>query len=110
VDNTPARQPSDRPLLNAISRPDHRPVLGIALKLASIVLFVAMALCVKLLGREIPTGQIIFVRGVISTLVLATIAWRTDQLHLLKTQNWLSHALRRWRERSVFSVSIRRSR
>jgi len=53
-----------------------------------------MTVCVKLLGREIPTGQTIFVRGVISVLVLALMAWGTDGLHLLKTRNWRSHALR----------------
>lgn len=53
-----------------------------------------MTLCVKLLGQDIPTGQTIFVRGLISLLVLALIAWRTESLHLLKTRNWRSHALR----------------
>jgi drug/metabolite transporter (DMT)-like permease len=72
----------------------HRPVLGIVLKLASLVLFSGMTLCVKLLGQDTPSGQTIFVRGLISALVLALIAWRTDGLHLLKTSNWRSHALR----------------
>jgi drug/metabolite transporter (DMT)-like permease len=72
----------------------HRPVLGIALKVASLVLFSGMTLCVKLLGPETPSGQIIFVRGVISVAVLALIAWRTGQLHLLKTGNWRGHAMR----------------
>jgi drug/metabolite transporter (DMT)-like permease len=53
-----------------------------------------MAVCVKYLGSEIPTGQIIFVRGVLSVAVLAALAWRLDGLHLLKTGNWRSHALR----------------
>jgi drug/metabolite transporter (DMT)-like permease len=72
----------------------HRPLLGIALKLASVVLFAGMTVCVKRLGQEIPAGQTIFVRGVISALVLALIAWRTEGLHLLRTGNWRSHALR----------------
>ena len=53
-----------------------------------------MTLCVKLLGQDIPSGQIIFARGLISVAVLALIAWRTDRLHLLKTSNWRGHALR----------------
>lgn len=53
-----------------------------------------MTLCVKLLGQDIPTGQSIFVRGLIAIPVLALIAWRTQSLHLLKTRNWRSHALR----------------
>jgi drug/metabolite transporter (DMT)-like permease len=72
----------------------HRPALGIALKLASVALFAGMALCVKFLGQGTPSGQTIFVRGLISVVVLALIAWRTDGLHLLKTSNWRAHALR----------------
>ncbi len=53
-----------------------------------------MTLCVKLLGQDIPSGQTIFVRGLISALVLGLIAWRTNRLHLLKTGNWRGHALR----------------
>ena len=81
-------------LLQATVKSRHFPLLGVGLKLASVVLFSGMAVCVKLLGREIPPGQSIFVRGIISVLVLALIAWRTDQLHLLRTRNWRSHALR----------------
>jgi len=80
--------------LHAASSSPHRPILGIALKLASLVLFAGMTLCVKFLGRDIPSGQTIFVRGLISVLVLALIAWGTGRLHLLKTSNWRSHALR----------------
>lgn len=53
-----------------------------------------MALCVKLLGQAVPVGQTIFARGVISVLLLALLAWHTNQLHLLKTSNVKSHALR----------------
>ncbi|HEY5810059.1 MAG TPA: DMT family transporter [Povalibacter sp.] len=80
--------------MQATVTPRHFPLLGVGLKLASVVLFSGMAVCVKLLGREVPPGQSIFVRGIISVLVLALIAWRTDQLHLLRTRNWRSHALR----------------
>jgi drug/metabolite transporter (DMT)-like permease len=80
--------------LHAESLSNHRPVLGIALKLGSVVLFAGMTLCVKLLGQEIPSGQTIFARGIISAVVLALIAWRTEGLHLLKTRNWRAHALR----------------
>ena len=53
-----------------------------------------MTACVKYLGSDIPSGETIFVRGVISIAVLGTIAWRTEGLHLLKTRNLRSHALR----------------
>ena len=70
------------------------PVLGIVLKLASVGVFAGMTVCVKLLGRDIPAGQTLFFRGLISVLVLALIAWSTGRLHLLKTRDWRSHALR----------------
>lgn len=70
------------------------PVLGITLRLASVVVFAGMTVCIKLLGPGIPAGQTLFVRGLISVLVLALIAWGTEGLHLLKTSNWRSHALR----------------
>lgn len=72
----------------------HLPVLGISLKLASLVVFAGMLVCIKFLGRDIPAGQTIFVRGFISVVVLALIAWSTGRLYLLKTDNWRSHALR----------------
>ncbi len=63
----------------------HRPVLGVLLKLASVVLLSCLAACVKYLGDGVPTGQIIFVRGVISMVVLGFIAWRVEGLHVLRT-------------------------
>lgn len=53
-----------------------------------------MTVCVKFLGQAIPIGQTIFVRGLISIVVVALIAKHAGALHLLKTDNWRSHALR----------------
>ena len=53
-----------------------------------------MTVCIKFLGRDVPSGQTIFVRGIISVVVLALIAWGTGRPQLLKTRNWRSHALR----------------
>lgn len=64
------------------------------MKLSSVVLLSSMAACVKYLGTSIPTGQTIFVRGVLSMLVLGLIAWRVEGLHILRTENLRSHALR----------------
>ncbi len=72
----------------------HRPVLGVFLKLSSVVLLSCLAACVKYLGDSVPTGQIIFVRGVISVLVLGFIAWRFDGLQVLRTDRLRSHAVR----------------
>lgn len=72
----------------------HRPVLGVFLKLSSVVLLSCLAACVKYLGASIPTGQLIFVRGVISVLVLAVIAWRVEGLAILRTDKLRSHGVR----------------
>jgi len=72
----------------------HRPVLGVVLKLSSVALLSCLAACVKYLGDGVPTGQIIFVRGVISVAVLGFIAWRFEGLHVLRTDRLKSHAVR----------------
>jgi drug/metabolite transporter (DMT)-like permease len=72
----------------------HRPFLGVFLKLASVVLLSGLAACVKYLGDGVPTGQIIFVRGVISLAVLGFIAWQVEGLHILRTDRLRSHAVR----------------
>jgi drug/metabolite transporter (DMT)-like permease len=73
---------------------EHRPVLGVFLKLSSVVLLSCLAACVKYLGDSVPTGQIIFVRGVISMAVIAFIAWRVSGLAILRTTRLRSHAAR----------------
>jgi drug/metabolite transporter (DMT)-like permease len=72
----------------------HRPVVGVLLKLSSVVLLSCLAACVKYLGDGVPTGQIIFVRGVIALPVLALLAWRVDGLRVLRTDRLRSHATR----------------
>lgn len=84
-------------MMRAVSAsPEHssQPVLGIALKLASVVFLAAMAACVKYLGADMPAGQTVFVRGFVAMVVVAIVAWRTDGLHVLRTSNWQAHALR----------------
>lgn len=80
--------------MQAASNPPLSPILGIAFKLASVVLFAGMTVCVKFLGSAIPAGQTIFVRGVLTIVILALFAQLTGQQHLLKTRNPRSHALR----------------
>ena len=41
----------------------HLPLLGIALKLASVAVFAGMTVCVKFLGRDIPSGQTVTYAG-----------------------------------------------
>lgn len=79
--------------LSAQIRP-HRPVLGVLLKLASVVLLAGMTAGVKYLGPAVPMGQTIFLRGLIAVLTLALLARHTVGLQVLKTDNWRRHALR----------------
>ena len=72
----------------------HQPVVGAFCKLLSVVFLSSMGACVKHLGDAIPVGQTIFVRGVISVVVLAAVAWWTEGLQILKTSNLRSHAVR----------------
>ena len=73
----------------------HRPVLGVFFKLTSVLFLASMGACVKHLGSAIPSGETIFVRGLISIAVLTFVAWRVEGgLHVLKTKNLRSHALR----------------
>lgn len=74
--------------------PHPRPVVGVALKLSSVVLLSFLMACVKYLGDSVPTGQLIFARGVISMLVLALIAWRTEGLRIFRTSKLRSHGVR----------------
>jgi drug/metabolite transporter (DMT)-like permease len=78
----------------AANEHQHRPVLGVVLKLASVVRLSCLAACVKYLGDGVPTGQIIFVRGLISMTVLAFIAWHFHGFKILRTDRLRSHAIR----------------
>jgi drug/metabolite transporter (DMT)-like permease len=78
----------------AANEQQHRPVVGVFLKLSSVVLLSCLAACVKYLGNGVPTGQIIFVRGVISMAVLAFIAWHFHGFGILRTERLGSHAIR----------------
>ena len=71
-----------------------RPVVGVLLKLGSVVLISSVAACVKYLGPAIPAGETIFVRGLVSVALLALFAWRSNALRLLTTKSWRSHAFR----------------
>ena len=84
----------DVPTADAQRQHHHHPVLGALFKLVSVVLLSTMAACVKFLGSEIPIGELIFFRGLISIVVLAGIAGATAGLGLLITSSWRSHAAR----------------
>ena len=64
-------------MMPAVSRtPEaaHHAILGAGLKLWSVLCFSGMAACVKALGPAVPPGQVVFVRGLISMLVIGAVA------------------------------------
>lgn len=80
--------------LDNTSAKPHHPVLGVLCKLGSVVLLAGMAAAIKKLGKDIPIGESIFLRGLIALLVLVTIAALTEGVASLRTTN-LSLHLRR---------------
>ncbi|HEX2583828.1 MAG TPA: DMT family transporter [Steroidobacteraceae bacterium] len=63
-------------------------------KLLSVALLALMATFIKLLGKSVPIGETVFVRGMMAILVLGLIAHHTTGLQVLKTSNWKRHAMR----------------
>jgi drug/metabolite transporter (DMT)-like permease len=69
-----------------------RELTGIALKVASVVIFVAMASCIKAAGEGVPSGQIVFFRSLLAMVpVLAFLAARRQLHTAFRTDNLLSH-------------------
>ena len=80
------RTRSDRPL---------KPLLGIALKVASALAFTLMAALIKLVSATYPTGQLVFFRSAFALLpLLAWLAWRGDLVNAVRTRNLKGHVLR----------------
>lgn len=70
---------------------DSNVLLGIALKVLSLVIFVAMQGFIKAAG-QIPTGQITFFRSFFAMLpILVFLAWRGELQHAVATKRPLSH-------------------
>ncbi len=71
-----------------------RPLLGIALKVTSVAIFVAMATFIKLAG-QLPAGQILFFRSFFAIVpVLLFLIWRRELRGALKTEHPMSHLVR----------------
>ena len=71
------------------------PARGIALKLAAVAAFVAMATCIKATAGHVPTGEAAFARALFAIpVILVWLAWRHDLRDGLKTRNPWGHAWR----------------
>ncbi|HBM61475.1 DMT family transporter [Salipiger marinus] len=71
------------------------PLLGIALKLASVVLFVVMSALIKAASDEVPTGQTVFFRSFFAMpVILVWILWRRELSSGLRVKSVSAHFLR----------------
>jgi drug/metabolite transporter (DMT)-like permease len=73
-----------------------RPLLGIALKLASTIAFTAMATLLKLVSTRYPVGELVFYRSFFALIpVFVWVAWRDKQaravIDVFKTERFWSH-------------------
>ncbi len=75
--------------------PSMRPLRGIALKLASVMVFIVMASLVKSTAQHVPAGQAVFFRSFFAIpVIVAWLAWRKELSTGLKTGQPLGHIWR----------------
>lgn len=71
------------------------PLRGIAMKVASVTLFTAMAICIKASAPHVPPGQAVFFRSLFAIpVILVWLGWQGDLRHGLRTDLPLGHAWR----------------
>lgn len=74
--------------------PERRPLVGIALKIVSVVAFVAMSSLIKAAG-EVFTGQVVFFRSLFAIIpVVMVMAWRRELKTAFYTHRPVGHVLR----------------
>lgn len=91
--------PSPRPVSghppSPPARPEGRPLRGIALKLASVAVFTAMAALIKATAPQVPPGEAVFFRSFFAIpVILAWLLWRGDFPAALATGDPLGHVWR----------------
>jgi drug/metabolite transporter (DMT)-like permease len=78
-----------------LSDPTMRPLRGIALKLASVMVFIVMASLIKSTAQHVPAGQAVFFRSLFAIpVIVAWLAWRKELRTGLKTRQPLGHVWR----------------
>jgi drug/metabolite transporter (DMT)-like permease len=71
------------------------PLRGIALKMLSVTVFTAMAICIKAAAPEVPPGQAVFFRAFFAIpVILGWLAWAHNLRHGLDTTNPMGHLWR----------------
>ncbi len=71
----------------------HRPVLGVFLKLSAVTLTASMTAAAKFVGATLPVGEVVFARSG-TALLLFFLAWRAGALANLTLRSWRLHAVR----------------
>ena len=72
-----------------------RPLRGIALKVASVMVFIVMASLIKATAQHVPAGQAVFFRSFFAIpVIMLWLAWRRELSTGLKTTNPLGHLWR----------------
>ena len=73
----------------------HNPVLGIMLKMASVLVFIVMSSLVKATSGHVPAGEAVFFRSFFAIpVILGWLAWRRELSLGLRVQNPLGHVWR----------------
>jgi len=78
------------------AEPEERnPLYGVALKIASLAVFMAMQTCIKATAPHVPTGEIVFCRSLFAIPpILAWLSWRGQLRTAFHTANPLGHLWR----------------
>jgi drug/metabolite transporter (DMT)-like permease len=72
-----------------------RPLRGIALKLASVLVFIVMASLIKATSAHVPAGQAVFFRSAFAIpVIVAWLVWRRELATGLRTANPMGHVWR----------------
>lgn len=75
--------------------PASNPTRGIALKVLSVGVFMAMSTCIKMVAIDIPTGQVVFFRSFFAIpVILGWLAWRGQAGRGLRPVNTIGHVWR----------------
>ena len=73
----------------------HRPALGIGLKLASVLIFIVMSAMIKAAAEHVPAGETVFFRSFFAVpVILVWLAWRGELATGLRVARPMGHVWR----------------
>lgn len=78
--------------LQVVDRTEHKPLLGIGLKVASTLVFSIMVVALKIAAERVPIGQVVFARNFFGMVpVLVILLWRRELVSAMHTRQPLGH-------------------